>query len=424
MLKKMLLLFRERGIGYLARIALLQEKLLLKSVFVYPFRKKTYTQALSEISLGDRVFLWAQDFGWNVPLFQRPQHIARCLAGKNCTVFYCTNCLKDPEVDSLLQVYPNLYLINRQNRVMMGMLEAYLQGVTKPKYLHLYSTHYKITLDEVQAYQRKGYRIFYEYIDDLAPEISGTREIPVNIKEIFEYVTRDSRIPMAVTADLLKTQVEALRGGENLAFSTNGVDLDHFRNIPEKVEFSREFQAVLQRNRKIVGYYGALAQWFDYTLLEHTARMLPDVSFVLIGKIYDGSFYRSGVQQLPNVFFVGAVPYAQLPAYAARFDVCMIPFRVNSITNATSPLKLFEYMAIGKPILTTAMHENAKYRSVHIAGNAEDFAAKLKMLLTYCPEQNPAYYAVLKQEAQENAWEGKADAILAMLKKQESVPQE
>ena len=419
MLKKIILTVREKGLGYLTVTGWHMSRSFFRSAFLYPLRRKEYTRRLRDIQLGDRIFLWTQDFGWNVPLFQRPQHIARCLAEKNCTVFYYTNPMKDPKVDDIVQICPNLYLINKQNRVLTRVLENRLSETTKPRYLHLYSTNYRITLDEVKAYQRRGYQIFYEYIDDLAPEISGTGEIPGNIRDIFQYVTGDDRIPMAVTADLLRDQVIALRGPGNLAFSTNGVDVAHFRKIPEGTVFTEAFQAVLEKKQPIVGYYGAVAKWFDYELLKYAARKLPNVSFVLLGKIYDESYFRSDLRQIPNIHFVGSVPYGDLPAYAARFAVCTIPFCVNSITNATSPLKLFEYMAIGKPILTTAMHESSKYRSVHISCDPEDFVSKIKMLLKYNPRANPEYYATLKQEAEKNTWEKKAEIILEMLRKQE-----
>ena len=164
-----------------------------------------------------------------------------------------------------------------------------------------------------------------------------------------------------------------------------------------------------------MGYYGALAKWFDYDLLKYAASQLPDVEFVLIGKLYDDSFALSGLEQVSNVHFIGPVPYQQIPQYATHFSICTIPFQVNNITNATSPLKLFEYMALGKPILTTAMLESSKSRSVNIAADPADFVNKIRLLLEYTPERNPEYYALLKQEAEENGWGKKADSILAML---------
>ena len=92
---------------------------------------------------------------------------------------------------------------------------------------------------------------------------------------------------------------------------------------------------------------------------------------------------------------------------------------MNSITNATSPLKLFEYMALGKPILTTAMQESSKYRSVNTSCDYEDYVAKVRQLLGYTHENQPEYYALLEQEAEENRWERKTEIILEMLKNYE-----
>ena len=262
--------------------------------------------------------------------------------------------------------------------------------------------------------------MLYEYIDDLAPEIAEFSKLPVNIQEKFDYATADNHIPMTVTADLLRQQIIGLRGNKNLAFSTNGVDPEHFRNIKEDFVFNDVFQKVLNRGNKIVGYYGAMAKWMDYDLLKYVAAQLPDVDFVLIGKKYDDSFDASGVDAVSNIHFIGPVPYADLPQYAAKFDICSIPFVVNSITNATSPLKLFEYMALGKPVLTTAMQESAKYDAVNIATDAEDFVQKVLQLLSYTPDTQPAYFNLLDETANANSWSAKTDIILEMLRKYEA----
>ena len=137
-------------------------------------------------------------------------------------------------------------------------------------------------------------------------------------------------------------------------------------------------------------------------------------------KKYDESYDASGIEAVPNIHFIGPVAYQELPQYAAKFDVCTIPFVVNSITNATSPLKLFEYMALRKPVLTTAMKESSKYAAVNIATGAEEFAQKLQQLLAYTPENQPAYFELLDKIVDENAWEAKADLILDMLAQYEA----
>lgn len=418
-LKKVINLVKEQGVYCLIHSAWIMFLDWSKVRVVYPLMRNTYAQRLQEIHISDRVLLWTQNFGWSVPLFQRPQHIEKNLAQRDCTVFYYTDRIYDADVSDIKEILPNLFLVNRNNSSFIKELRCYLDAIEKPKYLHVYSTNLKISLNELKEYESKGYRVFYEYIDDLAPEISGTKEIPKHIQEKFDYVTSDDHIPMAVTADLLREQVISLRGEKNLAFSTNGVDVDHFKVIKDGFVFNDKFSKVLERKNKIVGYYGAVAKWFDYNLLKYAAKKLPDVDFVLIGKLYDDSYMESGIEAVPNVHFIGPVPYADIPQYAAKFDICTIPFLVNSITNATSPLKLFEYMALGKPILTTAMQESSKYRSVNTSCDYEDYVAKVRQLLGYTHENQPEYYALLEQEAEENRWERKTEIILEMLKNYE-----
>lgn len=420
MIKKILVLLREKGPGLFIRYISCNIIERIRCLFVYRLRRGTYRQQLEALDLGDRVLLWVQETGWNAELFQRPQHIAKSAAEQGTAVFYCTTSFRDPGITELRELYPRLYLVNAYNRVLVKTLEQFLEEQSRPKYLHLYSTNYRISLEDVKHYERRGFDVLYEYIDDLAPEISGMARVPGNIRDIFDYVTRDNRIPMTATADALREHVLSLRGEGNLAFATNGADTDHFRNIPEGGSYTPAFRKLLDSGRPMVGYYGAVAAWFDYEMLEYAAKALPEVEFVLMGKIYDGTWYQSGLAQVPNVHFLGAVPYAEIPRYARHFRVCTIPFLVNDITNATSPLKLFEYMALGKPILTTDMRESRKYVSVNRATDRFDFLEKLRILLDFSPEDRPDYYADLAREAEENTWRSKTCTVLTMLKEHEN----
>lgn len=414
-IKRAINIIKEQGLLHMLGMVRIMLSDRIRAWLVYPFCRDAYARSLRQICIQDRVILWEQNFGWSVSLFQRPQHIEKNLANRNCTVFYYTDRIYDLDVTSMKEIFPNLFLVNRNNRVFLHELHNFLDAVPQNKYIHVYSTNQSLSLDALKEYERKGYHVLYEYIDDLAPEVSGTTEIPRSIQEKFDYVIQDDHIPMVATANLLKEEIVSKRGERNLAFATNGVDVDKFREIKEDFPFNEAFRRVLEKKHKIVGYYGALAKWFDYDLLKYAAEQLPDVEFVLIGKLFDSSYGASGAEKVPNIHFIGPVPYQDIPQYGGRFDICTIPFQVNNITNATSPLKLFEYMALGKPILTTAMLESSKYRSVNIAADPADFVNKIRLLLEYTPERNPEYYALLKQEAEENGWGKKADSILAML---------
>ena len=114
---------------------------------------------------------------------------------------------------------------------------------------------------------------------------------------------------------------------------------------------------------------------------------------------------------------MGPRDYKVLKNYANYADILTIPFKINDITKSTSPVKIFEYMALHKPIVTTDLNECRKYKSVLIAKNHDEFITKLEEALKL--ENNKKYINLLDQEAQENDWSKKAEAIINLIKKNE-----
>ena len=105
----------------------------------------------------------------------------------------------------------------------------------------------------------------------------------------------------------------------------------------------------------IIGYFGAFARWFDYETVRRVAVFESEYSWLLIGWDYDGSIRASDFEEVENIHVIGPISYELLPAYAKHFSVSTIPFLINDITLSTSPIKLFEYMALGHPIVTTSL---------------------------------------------------------------------
>ena len=378
--------------------------------------KKEYINQIQDIlkkSKYDRIIIWRSSFGWNVPLFQRPQHISNNLSKQKCLVFYEVTKMTD-QVEFIEKLQNNLYLVNFKNKLFCKLLMQEISKINKPKYLQFYSTDWTLPVSYVKEQIANGYKVIYEYIDDLSPLLAGTKELPVNVKEKYEYAMQDTEnVLVVVTADLLKEDVIKQRGEKNLAFSTNGVDYQHFQKIDQKYPFEREFQEILDKKLPIVCYYGALASWFDYELIKKLSQT-GQYSIVLFGIKYDDAYEKAGLDQCPNVYFLGSRDYQVLKNYAAKADVLTIPFLINDITKATSPVKIFEYMALHKPIVTTAMHECMKYKSVFIGKDHQDFIRKIGSALEM--QKDKKYLKLLDQEARENDWSEKAKAIVEMLK--------
>ena len=126
-----------------------------------------------------------------------------------------------------------------------------------------------------------------------------------------------------------------------------------------------------------------LDERFDGALLGEVARLRPEMQFVLLGPVV--KIDPKSLPQSANVHLLGAKSYAELPAYLSGWDVAMMPFARNESTRYISPTKTPEYLAAGKPVVSTPIHDVVKGYGdaglVAIAGTAEEFAAALDRAL-------------------------------------------
>lgn len=175
----------------------------------------------------------------------------------------------------------------------------------------------------------------------------------------------------------------------------------------------------LPAGHPIVGFFGAMDSWFDVELVRYAALERPDYQFVLIGAVYDAPMER--LQGLPNVHLFGHQSYAALPNWLHRFDVCIIPFKINTVTQATDPVKFYEYIAAGKPVVATRMPELAPYRQViYLAGNADEFVL---LLDEASRETDPQLSEQRRALARENSWTARYELIDSALQRTPPVGQ-
>lgn len=146
---------------------------------------------------------------------------------------------------------------------------------------------------------------------------------------------------------LLYERMNALHS--NTLLLRNAADASHFA---ASVSVAPELAVV---EGPVIGYYGAISDWFDVKLVEALAKRRTDWTFVLIGHTFGCD--TSAIEQLPNVLLLGEKPYEQLPSYLHRFDAAIIPFLQNDLTRATNPVKLYEYLSAGKPVISTYLPE-------------------------------------------------------------------
>jgi glycosyltransferase involved in cell wall biosynthesis len=167
----------------------------------------------------------------------------------------------------------------------------------------------------------------------------------------------------------------------------------------------------------VAGFIGAVdAYKVDLPLVGAVAHQLPDWSFLFVGPVGSGDDTKySDLPSQPNLHFLGPRPYAHLPGYVAAFDVCTLPYRLNSYTRGVFPLKFWEYLASGKPVVTAPLPALSEYYEyVEVAKDARTFVGGLQR--AYASARDEAATEQRLQLAIEQSWETRAAEMLDVLR--------
>ena len=252
-----------------------------------------------------------------------------------------------------------------------------------------------------------GVRTLYDWIDEL--DVFDGYD-PKKLGRLHDGALSQAAITSATARSLLDRAVEHR---PDTLYLPNGVEFEHFADWRVSAPAHPALQRFLAEGLPIAGYYGAIARWMDYDLLAEVAARRHDWNFLLIGPAYDRSARNRPLFSLPNVEWVSAQPYQDLPRWLQSFDVAMIPFVVNDITVSTSPLKLFEYFAGGKPVVSSRMPEVVAFQEVHPYSDAEEMSRALDLALA--DSRDPEARNRLRERGEENSWLARARAVAERL---------
>ena len=195
---------------------------------------------------------------------------------------------------------------------------------------------------------------------------------------------------------------EATRGCERSYLLEQGVDYEHWRRVSEGTLAVAPEVANIPRPR--LGYFGAIEPWLvDQELIKRAARERPEWQWIFIGNKSRGL----EIEDLPNTHFLPPVPYAELPRYAAGFDVCVLPWETEqSFTSYGSAIKVREYLATGKPVVIAPLPEYEPMRDVlRIARTRDEF---LRLIEEALSENDPAAGIRRQAAVASGTWEARA----------------
>lgn len=188
----------------------------------------------------------------------------------------------------------------------------------------------------------------------------------------------------------------------DLLLTPNGVDYARFSTPRARPSDLPPHDA----GRPLVGYHGAVAEWFDFDLLEAVAATLSGWRFVLVGPIYPGVADRAArLGQMANVVVLGERPSDDMPGYVQAFDIGAIWFVLDDLTEAVTPLKLYELMAAGVPAVSTPLPACVAEPLVHTAGDAAGFVAALEKARTEAGD--PEFSAHARAVGSNAGWLGR-----------------
>ena len=207
---------------------------------------------------------------------------------------------------------------------------------------------------------------------DCMDELSAFRGAPHQMVEREQRLLNMADVVFAGGRSLFESKRPLHR---NIHLFPSSIDFEHFAaaRLPQAEPSD---QARICRPR--AGFYGVIDERFDFHLIARTAQLLPDVQFVLLGPIFKVAEHE--LPRADNIHYLGQKSYAELPRYLAGWDVALIPFALNEATRFISPTKTPEYLAAGRPVVSTPIADViASYGSVvQIAATPEEYARAIR----------------------------------------------
>jgi glycosyltransferase involved in cell wall biosynthesis len=197
-------------------------------------------------------------------------------------------------------------------------------------------------------------------------------------------------------------------GCRRALYIDHGVDFDRFADAARRAQEPEDVRAIPRPRAGFIG--GIDAHTFDPPLLLEVARQLPDVHFVMVGACSLPPDWCT----LPNVHLLGQRPYEQVAAYMAACDVLIMPWNQSDWIRACNPVKLKEYLAVGRPVVTASFDELRSYaglgQGIRIARGAPEFAAAINAALA-----DDVDSLALQRRVQDETWTAKAGQVVQRL---------
>jgi GT2 family glycosyltransferase/glycosyltransferase involved in cell wall biosynthesis/outer membrane murein-binding lipoprotein Lpp len=397
-----------------APISAVKTQLMSVNLFELP----SLRPAPQQEGLADYIFWGVIDWHFR---HQRPQQLAQALAGAGRRVFYVSvNLIDDPR--------PGFHVEQLDTHGRLFQINLYAKGspviyTTAPSFdiseqlrgsigqvLNWAGTRQIVSMIQHPFwYETCNMLPDSEVVYDCMDHHEGFGNVSEEVLSIERALMRNADI--TITTSTWLDEIVS-KHTQNRVLIRNAGEYDHFANRPGNVYTDPQ-------QRKIIGYYGAIAEWFDVTLMENVARAFPQHCILMIGADTVGA--REKLAHLENVIFTGEMPYGELPKYVHAFDVCLLPFQVIPLTLATNPVKVYEYLSAGKPVVSVDLPEIKQFENlVHACPTTQDFirAISEELEAPNASERIPARQAFARNQT----WGHRAVQMIKRIEQERCVP--
>lgn len=330
-------------------------------------------------------------------VYQRPQHILTRFAARGKVHFWEEACFEDVALPVLREttrngtirvltpVLPHGWENDKMSAAVRRLLDRYLAEQVVEDFVTWYYTPMALAFSS----HLLPVATVYDCMDELSAFLGAPPQLLEQERRLFE------RADVVFAGGLSLYQAKRTRHA-NVQLFPSSIDHEHFQAARLK-QTDPPDQAHIPHPR--IGFYGVLDERLDRDLLRDVAEMHPDWHLVLIGPVV--KINEADLPKAANVHYLGHKSYAELPLYLANWDVAMLPFARNASTRFISPTKTPEYLAGGKPVVSTPINDvvspYGEMALVHIAATADEFSEAISQSL----------------EPPDEAWRTRVDRFLA-----------
>lgn len=204
---------------------------------------------------------------------------------------------------------------------------------------------------------------------------------------------------------------EKIKQNPNTYFVPNGADIVKYQTYGTQ----NTHPALKAINKPIVGYIGAIERRMDYQIIKQVAEKNTHVNFVFVGPQHAEDIPK-WFYQTKNIHVLASIPYHEVSEMINGFDICMIPFKKDEVSNTIFPLKLFEYLGMGKPVICTDFNADlSAFANGEVVSYVADEAAFSTAILQLLNHNSPELEQKRKAIAANNTWQDRSDRISKIL---------